>query len=736
MKADVDRDLIFGLLALQNGMVTRDRLVAAFGAWTADGDKLLADLLAEQRALRPEHRALLDALPAAHLKLHGGDAGKSLASLAVNRSARESLARAGGADVEATLDRVGSGSTEHDVDAERTISYAVGATTARGQRFRILRPYAQGGLGAVFVALDTELNRDVALKQILDDRADDPVSRQRFLVEAEVTGGLEHPGIVPVYSLGTYDGGRPYYAMRFIKGDSLRQTIDRSYADADTSPNASGLQSLALRKLLRRFLDVCNAIDYAHSRGVLHRDIKPSNIIVGKHGETLVVDWGLAKPLGRTEPGSASDERTLMPASATGSAETLPGSALGTPSYMSPQQAAGQLDRVGPRSDVYSLGATLYYLLTGKPPVQDEDIGAALCAVQNGDFPPPRRLGPSLEVKNEALAAAQRETARERDQKSKEATKAEAEEQKARKSASEAKAMLEFFRDQVLAAPRPEGQAGGLGNDVTLRAALDAAEPDIAAGFADQPAVEAAIRYTLAESYRHLGETAKAARQHEQERDLRADALGPNHLDTIDSMNALGLAFQGAGRVADAIPLHREALERFQTKPGPDHPDTLATMNNLALAYRDAGRPGESLPLLEKALERRRAKLGPEHIDTLAAMNHLGGAYLDAGRWSDAEVLLSDCLGRRKKAHSDDARVFHTMSQFGAAVAGQAKHAEAEPLLIEGYKALKAREAKIPAPAKKLLTRAAARIGPFYEAWGKKDKAEEWRKKLAVKEKP
>src|SRR5262249_52037175 len=148
--------------------------------------------------------------------------------------------------------------------------------------------------------------------------------------------------------------------------------------------------------------DVCNAIEYAHSRGVLHRDLKPGNIIVGKHGETLVVDWGLAKTVGRIDPGVDTGERTLIPSSASGSAETLPGSALGTPAYMSPEQAEGDLEHLGPRSDVYSLGATLYYLLTGKPPVEG-DIAEVLRAAQRGEFPPPRRHDSTIDRALEAV---------------------------------------------------------------------------------------------------------------------------------------------------------------------------------------------------------------------------------------------------------------------------------------------------------------------------------------------
>jgi serine/threonine protein kinase len=147
---------------------------------------------------------------------------------------------------------------------------------------------------------------------------------------------------------------------------------------------------------------VCDATDYAHSRGVIHRDLKPSNVIVGTHGETLVVDWGLAKAVGRIEPRVESAERTLVPSSGSGMAETLPGSAIGTPAFMSPEQAEGNLERLGPRSDVYGLGATLYYLLTGRAPMEG-DVAEVLAAVRRGEFPPPRRHDPAIDRALEAV---------------------------------------------------------------------------------------------------------------------------------------------------------------------------------------------------------------------------------------------------------------------------------------------------------------------------------------------
>ncbi len=420
-----ERNLLFGILALQMDFVSREQLIAAMNAWVLEKKTPLGEILRRGQVLGAEEMELLNALVAKHLSRHGNDPEKSLAAVSSIESFREQLHQLGDPEVEATLALVAKVS-DH-IDPVSTLPFSMGESTSTGQRFRILRPHAKGGLGEVFVAQDEELGREVALKRIQDRHADNPSSRSRFLLEAEITGGLEHPGIVPVYGLGTYADGRPYYAMRFIRGDSLKRAIEwfhagRTSVDPSSGANegtssagdatgklqgrASPFASLAFRKLLGRFIDVCNAIEYAHSRGILHRDLKPGNIMVGKYGETLVVDWGLAKAIGRPEIAAASGEVTLKPSSGSGSAPTQMGSAIGTPQFMSPEQAAGRHDLLGPESDVYSLGATLYCLLTGKAPLADqdsEDLGEILRRVKHGEITPPRDLNRDVPKPLEAI---------------------------------------------------------------------------------------------------------------------------------------------------------------------------------------------------------------------------------------------------------------------------------------------------------------------------------------------
>ncbi|HEV3340773.1 MAG TPA: protein kinase [Pirellulales bacterium] len=420
---NADRNLLFGLLALQLNFVDRHQLVAAFDRWTSDKVQSLAENLQSQGAITGDQLLLLEALVAEHLKLHDNDPQKSLADLTPIGSARDELRRLADGDIEASLANV---SVARADDPLATQPWSAGESSSSGTRFRILRPHARGGLGEVYVARDEELHREVALKEIQERHAHDPDSRSRFVLEAEITGGLEHPGIVPVYGLGAYADGRPFYAMRFIKGDSLRDAIKRFHSadrfrrqaigdDPAENPDRESdrlriktvtkedLISLDFRQLLGRFIDVCNAIEYAHSRGVLHRDLKPGNIMLGKYGETLVVDWGLAKVVGRPETHASADEMTLRPSSASGSAPTQMGSAVGTPQYMSPEQAEGRVGELGPSSDVYSLGATFYTLLTGLPPFPAADTGTILAQVTKGDFAPPSAVNSAIPRALEAI---------------------------------------------------------------------------------------------------------------------------------------------------------------------------------------------------------------------------------------------------------------------------------------------------------------------------------------------
>ena len=314
---DAARSLLFGLLALQNNFIDRDALLAGFNAWVADKSQSLGQILLDRGALTPARHAVLLTLVQEHLQQHGFDAERSLAVLSVVPAVRDDLEELPDFEIQASLLylRLATGVAEKIPTVRapptgtraarpptpRAASASSGSTTAA--------PWARSTSPAT-----SNCTGSSRLKRIQIDHAVDRDKCARFVVEAEITGRLEHPGIVPVYGLGTYDDGRPFYAMRFIRGDNLKSAIEQ-FHQAEEKGRDPGERTLALMKLLRRYLDVCNAIDYAHSRGVLHRDLKPGNIMLGKFGETLVVDWGLAKSWAGPRPRRRRRRWTIGPSS-------------------------------------------------------------------------------------------------------------------------------------------------------------------------------------------------------------------------------------------------------------------------------------------------------------------------------------------------------------------------------------------------------------------------------------
>ncbi|MBL8870171.1 MAG: protein kinase [Planctomycetaceae bacterium] len=230
--------------------------------------------------------------------------------------------------------------------------------------YELLEQVGQGGMGIVFRARQVNLGREVAIKMIQQDRLNSPEDHQRFLAEAEATARLEHTGIVQVYEVGEFDG-TPFFSMQFIRGETLAQRL------------RSG--PMGQRQAAALIASVAKAIDYAHKQGILHRDIKPSNILLDEHGSAKVTDFGLAKFFHANEH------------------LTRTGAILGTPSYMSPEQASGRSNQLGPASDVYSLGTVLYHALTGRPPlVADSPLELALKILEQEPIPP-RVLEPKID---------------------------------------------------------------------------------------------------------------------------------------------------------------------------------------------------------------------------------------------------------------------------------------------------------------------------------------------------
>jgi serine/threonine protein kinase len=734
-----DRNLLFGILALEMKFISREALLAAMQAWVFDQAKTLGAILVEQQALSDHRHGLLDALVQERLAEHDNDAARSLAALGPLGPIRQELERIADAGLHASLAHVPPVRPAEDPYATR--GPAVGTATSSGLRFRILRPHARGGMGEVLIARDEELHREVALKQIQERLADDPQSRARFVVEAEITGALEHPAIVPVYGLGAYPDGRPYYAMRFVQGDSLTEAIGRFY-QAEGPRRDPGERAVAFRKLLGRFIDVCNAIEYAHSRGVLHRDLKPGNILLGKYGETLVVDWGLAKALEGSPPlrGGPSEDRRGAAGYSPGL--TQAGSAIGTPAYMSPEQAAGRLDQLGTACDVYGLGATLYFLLTGQAPFADRPergVGEILQRVQRGDFPPPRKINGRAPAALEAVCAkamalepearyaspraladdvehwladepvsAHREPVRARlgrwarrhrvlvasaavllvtavaaltaglvllGRKQAEVVQ---QRNAARRARDQAEAINKFLVDDLLGAARPEG----LGRDVLMRTVLDRAARQVETSFPDQPEVEAAVRLAIGDSYRSLSLYEQAEPHLRRALELRREHLGPDDPETLQAIDSLVVMLSYWNRkLAEAEILGRDNLEARRQVLGSEHPDTLTSLQTRAYLCQIQGKHVKADRLYRECLEAKQRVLGLEHPSTLYTAFLLAQNLYQSGKLDEAGRLLSKVLeAHRRVLGPEHPQTLYSLNDLALVRQDQNKLDDAEQL--------------------------------------------------------
>jgi eukaryotic-like serine/threonine-protein kinase len=372
---DTDRNLLFGVLALQADLLDPERFARACTLWSTQKTTPLADLLVRQGWLTAADRADVEKLLDRKLQKHQGDARAGLAEV-TTEPVRQSLAAVADPDVRQSLAGIAP-----------ALGHVTLATTAyvpeSRDRYTLSRLHATGGIGRVWLAHDPSLGRDVALKELRPETAGNSAVWARFLKEAQITGQLEHPGIVPIYEVGKRpDDQAPFYTMRFVRGRTLAEAVagyHRKRAEGQAGP-------LELRELLGAFVGVCNAVAYAHSRGVLHRDLKPQNVVLGDFGEVIVLDWGLARRMDRAEADSDLPEVSALGAAA----GTMQGQVLGTPAYMAPEQADGRVDQLGPATDVYGLGAVLYEVLAGRPPFAGADTAVVLRQVVNE---PPARPG-------------------------------------------------------------------------------------------------------------------------------------------------------------------------------------------------------------------------------------------------------------------------------------------------------------------------------------------------------
>ena len=353
-----DHNLLFGILALQMDFITRDQLVEGMNAWVLDKSKALGEILVERGALSQETRVIIEVLVAKHEELHGNDPQQSLAAVAPRIAIPSDLKDINDDEVQKSLQSliVPEG---QDLFASTVAAPSVGDTISYFGDYELLDVLGRGGMGVVYKARQVSLDRTVALKMILSGQLSSEREVARFHAEAEAAAKLDHPGIVPIHEIGEHNG-QHYFSMGYVEGTSL----------------ASKLRDgpLSAKEATTLVQQVAEAVQHAHDHGIIHRDLKPANVLLDKEGQPRLTDFGLAKRL-------ESDSEL-----------TASGQVMGSPAYMSPEQAEGRVKELGPATDIYSLGTVLYSLLTGRPPFLSDTVADTLMQVINQEPVSPRRL--------------------------------------------------------------------------------------------------------------------------------------------------------------------------------------------------------------------------------------------------------------------------------------------------------------------------------------------------------
>ncbi len=580
--------------------------------------------------------------------------------------------------------------------------------------YELLGVVGEGGMGVVYRARDIELNREVAVKLLHARYRPGSVTAARFLEEAQITSQLQHPGIPAVYRVGTLPGGQPYMAMKLIRGDTLHALLRAGAA----------MDPLAV------FEAVAQAVGYAHAHGVVHRDLKPQNVMVGAFAEVQVMDWGLAKVLGSKLPDYADGDPEVTAGVTTSRDSETPvtqhGCVLGTPAYMPPEQAAGELEKIDARSDVFGLGAILCVLLTGEPPFagrnavsvrlnavrgKTDEAFARLdaCAADPGvvalcrrclAFEPADRPASADEVASAVAelrrAASDRAKLAERGQLAAELHAAE----------SGARWRSTVRAAAAVAAVLLLGLAGttlGMVRAVAARADAVAAEARTEEKRVEAEAAQARAEAKGAEAHAILkfirDRVFAAARPKGQEgglghnitlRDAIAASLGFLEADftalpllEADLRVILGRTFWYLGDLPAATRQAEIALAIHERHHPADHPDRLASLGDLATCYADTGRHEEALKLRKQVYDACRRT---QHPDFLVSANNLAISYAALDRHEEALALREETLAgyrRRQPPNPDDALLVGSMHSLAVSYNEAGRHADALALQAE-----------------------------------------------------